>query len=372
MVLVVISVQFGETKNREVALMDQERQLHTKSTDSFQSILSTNVWEEILLFIGHGFKMAVEKVFGIIVPGRNRRQKRTFWEDESARDTTMLHVLCCCCYSSISESAAFNCFFRLREKAKMIIITQSFQNFILGAIVVNSFFMAIEYHNQPDLLTKIVEWSNYIFTFVFFFEMLLKLFGLGIFGYIRDPLNMFDFLIVAISIFEVFSDANTSGISVLRTFRLLRLVKLFRFIKTLKRQIVVMVKTLDSVATFCLLVLLFMFIFSTLGMHLFGCKFYKLDEDGEKIFDRKNFDSLFWSMITVFQILTQEDWNEVMYMGMETSGPWASIYFILLMVFGNYVLFSLLVAILVEGFSEVSTHIKTLSACELHHSFQSF
>lgn len=43
-----------------------------------------------------------------------------------------------------------------------------------------------------------------------------------------------------------------------------------------------------------------------------------------------------------------------MYLGMEKTGPFASIYFILLMVFGNYVLFSLLVAILVEGFSEVS------------------
>ena len=42
-----------------------------------------------------------------------------------------------------------------------------------------------------------------------------------------------------------------------------------------------------------------------------------------------------------------------MYMGMDKTSPWASLYFILLMVFGNYVLFSLLVAILVEGFSDV-------------------
>lgn len=51
--------------------------------------------------------------------------------------------------------------------------------------------------------------------------------------------------------------------------------------------------------------------------------------------------------------MTQSDWNEVLYTGMDKSGPWSAIYFILLMIFGNYVLFSLLVAILVEGFSEV-------------------
>jgi hypothetical protein len=49
--------------------------------------------------------------------------------------------------------------------------------------------------------------------------------------------------------------------------------------------------------------------------------------------------------------LTQEDWNEVLYNGMEKTTAWAALYFIALMTFGNYVLFNLLVAILVEGFS---------------------
>jgi len=51
------------------------------------------------------------------------------------------------------------------------------------------------------------------------------------------------------------------------------------------------------------------------------------------------------------QILTQEDWNEVLYNGMSKTSAWAALYFIFLMTFGNYVLFNLLVAILVEGFS---------------------
>ena len=50
-------------------------------------------------------------------------------------------------------------------------------------------------------------------------------------------------------------------------------------------------------------------------------------------------------------MLTQEDWNEVLYNGMEKTSSWAALYFIALMTFGNYVLFNLLVAILVEGFS---------------------
>ena len=52
----------------------------------------------------------------------------------------------------------------------------------------------------------------------------------------------------------------------------------------------------------------------------------------------------------VAQILTQEDWNVVLYNGMASTSPLAALYFVALMTFGNYVLFNLLVAILVEGF----------------------
>jgi voltage-dependent calcium channel T type alpha-1G len=60
--------------------------------------------------------------------------------------------------------------------------------------------------------------------------------------------------------------------------------------------------------------------------------------------------------------LTQEDWNEVLYNGMEKTSAWAALYFIALMTFGNYVLFNLLVAILVEGFS---TEVKSIILLEI-------
>ena len=53
----------------------------------------------------------------------------------------------------------------------------------------------------------------------------------------------------------------------------------------------------------------------------------------------------------IYQVLTQEDWNIVLFAGMERTSHWAALYFVALMTFGNYVLFNLLVAILVEGFS---------------------
>lgn len=52
-----------------------------------------------------------------------------------------------------------------------------------------------------------------------------------------------------------------SGLSVLRTFRLLRILKLVRFLPNLRRQLIVMLKTMDNVAVFFGLLALFIFIF---------------------------------------------------------------------------------------------------------------
>uniref|UniRef100_A0A8D2LVR3 Calcium voltage-gated channel subunit alpha1 H n=1 Tax=Varanus komodoensis TaxID=61221 RepID=A0A8D2LVR3_VARKO len=235
------------------------------------------------------------------------------------------------------------------DKLKRIVESKYFNRGIMIAILINTLSMGIEYHEQPDELTNALEISNIVFTSMFALEMLLKLLAFGIWDYIKNPYNIFDSIIVVISVWEIMGQSD-GGLSVLRTFRLLRVLKLVRFMPALRRQLVVLMKTMDNVATFCMLLMLFIFIFSILGMHLFGCKFGLKTDTGDTMPDRKNFDTLLWAIVTVFQILTQEDWNVVLYNGMASTSSWAALYFVALMTFGNYVLFNLLVAILVEGF----------------------
>ncbi|KAG8180483.1 hypothetical protein JTE90_026642 [Oedothorax gibbosus] len=320
-----------------------------------------------------------------------------------------------------------------QARLKRLVDHRYFQRGILTAILVNTLSMGIEYHNQPDELTFIVEVSNLVFTGIFGFEMCLKILAEGVYGYISSGYNVFDGVIVVLSMVEL-CHSSGSGLSVLRTFRLLRILKLVRFLPALRRQLVIMLRTVDNVAVFFALLILFIFIFSILGMNLFGCKFCEKSEESSDC-DRKNFDSLLWAIVTVFQkrprhgnianrtcgnvcgamwrwmlmlcithsllgmhlfggrfcrrgdgrgmctceelqkpepychcdrmnfdnflwatvtvfqILTQEDWNIVLFNGMERTSHWAALYFVALMTFGNYVLFNLLVAILVEGFS---------------------
>uniref|UniRef100_A0AAX7UAC6 Voltage-dependent T-type calcium channel subunit alpha n=1 Tax=Astatotilapia calliptera TaxID=8154 RepID=A0AAX7UAC6_ASTCA len=241
---------------------------------------------------------------------------------------------------------------------RKIVDSKYFGRGIMIAILINTLSMGIEYHEQPEELTNALEISNIVFTSLFSLEMLLKVLVYGPFGYIKNPYNIFDGIIVVISVWEIVGQQG-GGLSVLRTFRLMRVLKLVRFMPALQRQLVVLMKTMDNVATFCMLLMLFIFIFSILGMHLFGCRFGS-ERDGDTLPDRKNFDSLLWAIVTVFQILTQEDWNKVLYNGMASTSPVAALYFIALMTFGNYVLFNLLVAILVEGF-QAETSVRSSS-----------
>jgi hypothetical protein len=136
-----------------------------------------------------------------------------------------------------------------------------FQRFIFLSILINALAMGIEYHNQPIELTQAVEISNIFFTFVFALEMVLKILGSGCYAYLTDGFNLFDAIVVIVSLMELFMDEEGSGLSVLRTFRLLRILKLVRFMPALKRQLMIMLKTLDNVAVFFALLVLFIFIF---------------------------------------------------------------------------------------------------------------
>ncbi|XP_018494325.1 voltage-dependent T-type calcium channel subunit alpha-1H [Galendromus occidentalis] len=252
---------------------------------------------------------------------------------------------------------------RFRTNIKILVDHPRFQRGILAAILVNTLSMGIEYHQQPAELTLAVELSNILFTAVFGLEMVLKILAEGFGKYIQSGFNVFDGVIVVLSSAELLNQSEGSGLSVLRTFRLLRILKLVRFMPALRRQLFIMLRTMDNVAVFFALLMLFIFIFSILGMNLFGGKFCTVDAlTGQRICDRKNFDTLLWALVTVFQILTQEDWNIVLFNGMEKTSPWAALYFVALMTFGNYVLFNLLVAILVEGFAAEGERKRTMEA----------
>jgi hypothetical protein len=107
--------------------------------------------------------------------------------------------------------------------------------------------------------------------------MIIKLIGLGFKEYIRDTFNVFDCLLVILSVIDFvlswIPEVNSSGSDALFAFRGIRLLRVFKLARSwtsLRELLAKIVVTVKDVSTFSVLLLIFMFIFTLLGMEIFG------------------------------------------------------------------------------------------------------
>lgn len=206
--------------------------------------------------------------------------------------------------------------------------------------------------------------SNMFFTILFAVESLLKLLGLTIAKFKNDNFNLFDLFIVLASMMELmYSSSNKGIISSARAARLARLFKLARSNHTLKCLLDSIAQTISALTYFLLLLMLFIYVFALLGMTMFAAQF-KFDREGyydpvNGELPRQNFDNLYWAIITVFQIMVGDQWNEVMYMAIQSDGgSLAVMYFVGLVLFGNFIMLNLFLAILLGNFEIASLIIR--------------
>jgi hypothetical protein len=205
---------------------------------------------------------------------------------------------------------------------------------------------------------------NGVLSWVFFAEMVIKMIGLGIKGYAEDKFNLFDCTVVVISIIDVVIselglEYNAGGaISALRAVRLLRVFKLARSWTSFRLLLEKMLITLKDIRNFSVLMLLFMFIYTLLGMELYAYRIIFNDENLDTVasepgdFPRANFNTFLSGFTTIFIVLIGDDWNSTMYHHVRAKGNSAIFFFISLFILGNLVLLNLFLAILLKNFEE--------------------
>ena len=177
--------------------------------------------------------------------------------------------------------------------------------------------------------------------------------------FFAEQFNRFDFFIVAVSIVEMelaSEEGSGSGVfSALRAFRLFKIFKLFK-VGDLRILIDSIAFTMTTISDYVLLLVLFIYVFALMGMSFFA-GFIKINKDDKYdlkngIAPRANFDKLQWSVITIFQVLIGEGWNEIMYDCMRCKGDATAVFFIFLVLFGNIIMLNLFLAILLGNFEK--------------------
>ncbi|KAG3258437.1 calcium voltage-gated channel subunit alpha1 S [Ictidomys tridecemlineatus] len=248
-----------------------------------------------------------------------------------------------------------------RWKCHDLVKSKVFYWLVILIVALNTLSIASEHHNQPLWLTHLQDVANRVLLSLFTIEMLMKMYGLGLRQYFMSIFNRFDCFVVCSGILEILlvesGAMSPLGISVLRCIRLLRIFKITKYWTSLSNLVASLLNSIRSIASLLLLLFLFIIIFALLGMQLFGGRYDFEDTEVR----RSNFDNFPQALISVFQVLTGEDWNSVMYNGiMAYGGPsypgvLVCIYFIILFVCGNYILLNVFLAIAVDNLAEAES-----------------
>uniref|UniRef100_A0A3Q1ARE4 Sodium channel protein n=1 Tax=Amphiprion ocellaris TaxID=80972 RepID=A0A3Q1ARE4_AMPOC len=219
-------------------------------------------------------------------------------------------------------------------------------------IVLNTLFMAMDHYPMTAEFDNVLSVGNLVFTGIFTAEMFFKLIAMDPYYYFQVGWNIFDSIIVTLSLVEL-GLANVQGLSVLRSFRLLRVFKLAKSWPTLNMLIKIIGNSVGALGNLTLVLAIIVFIFAVVGMQLFGKNYKdcvcKISVDCE--LPRWHMNDFFHSFLIVFRILCGE-WIETMWDCMEVAGEgMCLIVFMMVMVIGNLVVLNLFLALLLSSFS---------------------
>ncbi|EFX81393.1 hypothetical protein DAPPUDRAFT_50150 [Daphnia pulex] len=221
--------------------------------------------------------------------------------------------------------------------------------FITLCIVVNTLFMALDHHGMNEEMSRALKMGNYFFTATFAIEATFKLIAISPKFYFREGWNIFDFIIVFLSLLELGLE-GVSGLSVLRSFRLLRVFKLAKSWPTLNLLISIMGKTVGALGNLTFVLCIIIFIFAVMGMQLFGKNYIdNVDRFPNKELPRWHFMDFMHSFMIVFRVLCGE-WVESMWDCMLVGDSTCIPFFLATVVIGNLVVLNLFLALLLSSF----------------------
>lgn len=239
----------------------------------------------------------------------------------------------------------------IRKKTLLFISRPAYDNTVLLLVIFNTALMSLSGYVNSDIPP--VSLMSSACSYLFIVDLCLKLtaYGLDFFG---DIMNVFDAGVVAISIVEMsMGSSNLSAlrsIRILRAFRVLRITRLIRSLNYMKIVMGVVSSVINEFVYVFMLLGLFIFIYTLLGMQIWGGTLHPLSVTGI----RQNFDTFFYALFSVFQVITVENWNDIDTALVIPNGPIGSIYLISLIFIGNWILINLLQAILLDGFDSDS------------------
>lgn len=226
---------------------------------------------------------------------------------------------------------------KTRDRARALVEHKRFQQFIIWVIVVNAVTLGLETSTTlTNSVGGLLHTADRIMLSIFVVELVLRLYAHG-WRFFTDPWNVFDFLIVGISLLPA-----SGPFSVLRALRVLRVLRLVSAVPAMRRVVAGLLAAVPGMASIGALLALIIYVAAVMATKLF------------RDIAPEFFGDLGITLFTLFQTMTGEGWPDVARQVM-AEAPLAWIFFVCYILVSSFAVLNLFIAVIVSGMEKQVT-----------------
>jgi voltage-gated sodium channel len=173
-----------------------------------------------------------------------------------------------------------------------------FNSLVIFVIIASAIYAGVSSYNIPSEYIYILEIADYSITVFFVIELGIRMFSeKKLTDFFKDGWNIFDFVIVILSLIPV---GGQSSVFVARLLRIIRVLRIITVIPAFRFIIDSLIKTIPRVGFIALLMFIFVYIWGVIGTMFFG------DTDPDR------WENIGVSLLTLTQVATYDDWGAIM------------------------------------------------------------
>ena len=227
-----------------------------------------------------------------------------------------------------------NAFLKIRN-------SKFFNTLVISVIIASALYAGVSSYNEniPADYAFLLQVFDYSITVFFTVEILIRIFAeRSLVNFFKDGWNVFDFLIVSVSLIPI---GGAESVFVVRLLRIVRILRIITVVPAFRHIIDSLVKTIPRVGFIALLMFIFIYIWGALGTLFF-------DE-----IDPEHWGNIGVAMLTLVQVATYDDWGAIMW-ELIVVYPIAWIYFVSFIIVNAVVLLNMVIGVIVDVMTKES------------------
>ncbi len=219
-----------------------------------------------------------------------------------------------------------------------------FELFIILVIIASALLIGVKTYQLPSWVKPLIDGLDLLITLIFLVEISIRFLGEPQKrAFFRNGWNVFDTLIVFISLIPIDDTDSALVARLVRVFRVLRMVSIVPELRLLLNSIISALPRLGYVAALIFII------------------FYIYAAAGSLFFDRINpelWGNISIAMLTLFRVMTFEDWTDVMYETMDVYS-WSWIFYLTFIFLTTFAFLNMVIGIVVSVLDEEQSKLDT-------------